>query len=505
VVPIIRAVFATLLVALAVQSPPKETWWPAWLYKSRLLAPQVLWHGQVWGLHWSQPQIWAFDSNTITQGAHTVVARKNGSPSVYATGSGLYVAVRAPQASLTYAMSGSKSFALGEKVIQSVSGAVGFIYKDTGSVVSLEVSSGKFDGTHLIKGQTSKVSATVSAISSIASIDFLEYSPDGIQDTFPTTTVNGTEIPWLPHLIVDCGIIKGPINGHSNTRVVLFGEYLEGNPILYYSLPDVDPHTWTPIMQGTGSGKSGTPGSTEAIRHFHGGIFVPGLGAKEGRLFMFSGDQDYQCSILVCEDVADLCNNSSKWLSNWGLDRYGADRVKFLTTGAGSAYCAGVGAQDFRTVELMVDANKQYGYWIPDQAAATNGNTGGTNTLHRLDLKTFETTKFPGRVTGTGWIGCYAPDGTILLSTCSEFGFDVPTQYQGNCDSYCHVYALGADNQSLYEITRVRRSDYANPQIGEIPIDRLLSAYGVVFGWDPTLTLIGGDPIGYVAKITHIP
>ena len=503
-VPLIRTAIAILLVALATQGGSREVWWPAWIYKQRVIAPQVYWRGQVWGLRWDLPQLQAFDGANVTKGAHTVIARKPYGPSIYATGSGLYIAVRSPQASLTYLKSANAAFSLGERVIQSFTGAVGFVYKDTGSVLSLEVSSGTFDGTHMIKGQTSKTIASATAMTSIPYINFLEFTPDGKQDTFPTMTVQGDTVPWLPHLIVDCGIVKGPINGHSNTRVVLFGEYLEGNPILYYTLPDVDPHTWIPIMQGTGVGQSSSPTSTEAIRHFHGGVFVPGLGTKEGRLFMFTGDTDNQSSILVCDDIADLCNNGAKWLSNWALNRYGVDRYNFLTTGPGAAYCVGVGSQVFRTVELMIDANKQYGYWIPDQPNATNGNTEGTNTLHRVDLNSYKVTKYPGRATGSGWIGGYCPDGTIFLSTCSDFGFNDPNQYGGNGDSYCHLYALGADNQSLYEFAKFRRADYASPS-GSIQIDRWCTAFNAMFGWDSNRELIGGDPVGYVAKTNHVP
>jgi hypothetical protein len=153
----------------------------------------------------------------------------------------------------------------------------------------------------------------------------------------------------------------------------------------------------------------------------------------------------------------------------------------------------------------MVDSNKQYGYWIPDQPAATNGNTGGTNTLHRMDLRTLQVTKYSQRVTGDGWMGALAPDGTMMFSTISDVGaVGAGVGYIGNCDQYVRLYAMNPSNQTLYEVTRFQRTDATNPS-GSCQIDRWCTAFGVMFGWDSTNGLVGGDPIGYVEKVTHIP
>ena len=481
----------------AVHQSGQESYTEAPALAHVLKAPQIFWNGRLWGTHWDQPTVTIYDGATVTLGGKTVVPRKPFAPSLFGTSVGIFVGSRGKQCILHY--NKVKQFKLGEKIHQSFTAAVGQIIQDDGKYLSLEVSTGTFDSRHQIEGLTSKASASVVGMTVNSPVNFLEWSPDGYKDFEPVFTRPGLTAPILPHQLCDCGVIKGPIRGYSNTHVLLYGDYSEGNPSLFYCLPDVDPHNWTLLMTGSGVNITGGQNS-ESIRHFHGEEFVPGIGPNEGRLFVFTGDGDTQSSILCCDDVADLCNNGAKWSGYWAMNYWGTGRVNYLTTGPGKNYCVAAGNQSYRTVELMIDASKKFGYYIPDQPDITNGNPNGTNTLHILDLnnKTIQATN--NRVTGTGWVGSYAPDGTILLSTDSEFGFfPTPGVYNGNCDMYCHLYALGADNASLYEIAKFQRGDWQNP-VGSVQIDRWPLAFGTLFAWDTVQIMVGGDHAGTVAR-----
>ncbi len=497
-----KILLASLALATTRQSG-QLTWTEATMPKG-LLGPQVTWRGNLWGTHWEQPTVMFYDGAKVNKGGKTVVPRKKFAPSMYATGSGLFLASRGDQYLFTY-IKGRKPFKPGEKIRQAFTSAIGNVVSDDGKILNVELSTGAFDNYHQVKGLTSEVEVNITGMTLNQAVNFIEYSPDGLQDFVPTLSGIGIGVPLLPHLICDCGIIKGPIRGYKNTRVVLYGEYVEGNPTLWYNLPDINPMYWAPIMTGTGSNPNGSQDSTEAVRHFHGEVFVPGIGPNEGRLFAFTGDNDSQSSILICDDIADLCNNGTKWANNWAFNRYGSDRVKFLTKGAGAPYCLGAGRQEYRTVELMIDSAKRYGYYIPDQSDATDGDLPGTNTLHIVDLAAKSIRRTTNRVTGTGWVGTYAPDGTILISTDSEFGFfPKPNQYNGNCDEFCHLYALGSDKASLYEVTKFRRSDWNNPA-GSVQIDRWPLAFGNLFGWDTTYRVEGGDHAGSLVKSPSLP
>jgi len=593
-----------------------------------------------WSAYLNQKGILATNANTQRRGGATVSATFNSWPTMYKSGSGVYVLNNATQAIITYS-SESGAFTLGEQCTQATSGAVGYVYADNNTnTLSIEVFSGTFDSTHTITGATSGKTATVTGVANTNSANFLEWSPDGWTNFVPVTVVNNpitSTLQTFPGSLIDCGVIAGSILGKTNTRILLWNDYGEGNCSLKFCQPDINPYLWTTIftVDGTANSLGAWPysgtlatGSDQSIRHFHGGTFVSGLGAKEGRLFLRSGDQDYQCGTYICDDIADLCNNGSNWKTNWAMNLCGPSRIAWfcntsttqvtcnytgkgsstqgfgfykgeqvtqagtnaigfiasdsgytvatgtgtltillsvgspafnnsgvltgtssgttatassmstasigggknyalgdntvptlnikgypsITSGGGnSTGVAGVGGQDCRSVDLVIDANKQYGYFIPDNSlaytdlgchptydgyAAPNGN----NFPRQVDLVNKTVKTFGTRVTGTGWVGCYDPQsGAILLTTESDRTAGGGAYYANN-DAYCHMYQVGSDLSSIWEIAKFLRTDYLNPTAtGPATISALFPAFGAIWGWDAQKLLFGGDPIGTIA------
>ena len=212
-------------------------------------------------------------------------------------------------------------------------GATGWLWANSGTVLSIELTttSGYFDATHTITGATSTATAsTPSASSNTTGVWFIEWSPDGQEVPFKPVLATHSSSIYLAHQICDCGIITKSITvasgTYSNTRVLVFGDYGDNTsttgPIqFYFNLPDKEPFVWHKAFacRGTAGQTNFGSGGDQAIRHFHGEEFFPGFGANDGRLLVMTGDNDYQPSILYCDDVADLCNNPSNWGQYWGL------------------------------------------------------------------------------------------------------------------------------------------------------------------------------------------
>jgi hypothetical protein len=267
-------------------------------------------------------------------GAATNFASYSFGVSMYGTGSGLYACQQATTATVTGTVTGTPQ--PGEACSQATTLATGRVLSVIAGVAIIEKSAtspADFDGVagHTITFTTSGATlSTLTAETNKTGVWWMEWSPDGQEVPFkPVLNTNSSSI-YLAHQICDCGIIAGPITvasgTYSNTRVVVFGDYgdtdsTHGTISFYFNLPDKEPFVWH-----TAFACRGTPGQTnfgsggdQAIRHFHGMEFFPGFGAKEGRLLVMTGDNDYQPSILLCDDVADLCNNPTNWGKYWGL------------------------------------------------------------------------------------------------------------------------------------------------------------------------------------------
>jgi len=274
-----------------------------------------------------------YNGQSTKLGAATNFAGYAYGVSMYATGSGLYACQSATKATVT----GSTTTGTpqpGEACTQATSGATGRVLSVTSNVAVIEKSSSSpadFDGSHTITFTTSTATLSgVSAVTNKTGVWWIEWSPDGQEVPFKPVLATDSSSIYLAHQLCDCGIITKPITvtsgTYSNTRVLWFGDYGDNTtttgPIqMYFNLPDKEPFVWhvAAVCKGTAGQTNFGQGGDQAIRHFHGAQFFPGFGANDGRLLVMTGDNDYQPSILVCDDVADLCNNSANWGAYWGL------------------------------------------------------------------------------------------------------------------------------------------------------------------------------------------
>ena len=296
------------------------------------------------------------------QGGATVSLTYTAKPTMFGTGSGLYALNLGTQAAVTYSTE-TAPLTLGSTVTQLTTLATGCAYFDNASnTVKIEVISGTFDGNpaHTISDGTH--TATPSACTNSSNVNFLEWSPDGWTNFATVTDVSPTSLNSIPTFggaLVDTGVHPASINGHTNSRVVLYFDYGEGNCSVRYCQPDINPYTWTTLINADGTvgttgawPYNGSTGADQSIRHFHGAMWVsntqsPAISATDGRLFVFSGDQDDQCGMYTCDNIADLIANPSTWKSNWGLDCCGPCRVWWFnntaTTQTVSNYTSKVG------------------------------------------------------------------------------------------------------------------------------------------------------------------
>jgi hypothetical protein len=560
----------------------------------------------VWSGYLNHTGILATNGMAQRRGGTTVSQSYTSTPTLFGTGSGIFLINLGTRAVITYSAE-SGGFTLGETVNQATSAAQGCVYYDNNSnTLKIEVISGTFDNSH--------------GVVNTSNVNFLEWSPDGWTNFATVQDVDNTAGATTPQFqaMTDCGVIAGSVNSKTNSRIVLWCDYGEGNCSLRYCQPDINPYTWYTIFTADGTNGTtgswpynGSTGSDQSIRHFHGASFITGIGAKEGRLFLRSGDQDFQCGWYICDDIANLCNNGSTWKTNWGMDCCGPCRIfwfnqtattqatitvtgvsgtpdkgeqvsaggaigfiKSISGGTWTVYVAsgtfptsgtitcttstatatitgsstttigggknytignnavqgltilgypslatgnynstgsqGVGGQDCRSVDLIVDANKQYGYYIPDQPGAYSaagafpaydgyGLANGANNLRKIDLVNKTVTTINGyRATGTGWMGCLAPDGVTPLIT-TESDHTNPANggsYYLNCDAYDRIYAVGPDGASLYEVARFLRKDYLAPAQSPTTLSAVFVAFGALWCWDAQKNLFDGDPIG---------
>ena len=278
--------------------------------------------------------IMLYNGQNAKIGAATNFASYSFGVSMYGTGSGIYACQVATQATVTGTVTGTPQ--PGEPCGQATTGALGRVLSVIAGVAIIEKSASSpadFDG---VAGHTITFTASGATLTTLTAevnktgVWWMEWSPDGQNVPFKPVLNTDSSSIYLAHQLCDCGIITNSITvasgTYSNTRVLVFGDYGDNTsttgPIkFYFNLPDKEPFVWHTAFtcRGTAGQTNFGSGGDQAIRHFHGEQFFPGFGAKEGRLLVMTGDNDYQPSILVCDDVADLCNNPSNWGQYWGL------------------------------------------------------------------------------------------------------------------------------------------------------------------------------------------
>ncbi|MGV3616091.1 MAG: hypothetical protein ACO1SV_12215 [Fimbriimonas sp.] len=466
-------------------------WAPDLAQKRRMMAVACEYAGRAWSPWHSRNGILAYDGEVILRGGATVGANAATGTMLHPTGSGLFATTMAPKASVAYS-SKTGAFTLGERVTQATSGAIGYVVRDEGNVLTLQVHTGTFFGTHTVTGVTSGQSAFVASVATAANlVRFIERSTNGFANFVPVFETRDTYegSGFLPRQMLDCGVRTETIFGTPNTRLILYFEYGMATEDMLSRIvacqPDVDPWNWRTLM------------SVQLVdgrltgRHFHGGIH----NLDYDTVVVFVGDTDDQSAILTCEDVADLCNRPEVWAERWAMNLEGAERVAYLTTGDGAPYCAGAGSQKWRTVDMVLSADGRKGRWVSDNSGEA------LNVVHEFDFATRRTRSGRDRVTGIGWLGLRTSDGTTLISAESDYGMHQADEWNGNSDGYVRIYAVDPRSLRIQEVWRGRRKDSANPVYPSVAYLAGLTEFrGIVWGWDYSDALVGGDAVGHVTR-----
>lgn len=304
-------------------------------------------------------------------------------------------------------------------------------------------------------------SADVSAANANTTQRFLSRSVDGFEDFYPVLDYSSTAGSTLLRCIVDCGVID--VGTPKKTILMVVYDQTPASQI-YYNHPD-DNDTWTLLLNVE------EVGGVRPIRHWHGGIFIPGLGPNEGTLALFAGDSNDESAIHICDDVADLLANPNTWFERWALHLTGANRVNHLATQ--TAYTWIYGSQSARTVDLVVDASSEYAYYLPDNGG-TNG-FGSVRRLHRIDLAAgvVDVPDLDTQYTAEGWYGCLSR-GVVILTDLSRWSVGNPQQ---GSDEFLRAYAV--DNNRLVPVKRWRNTAAPN---GLAQLTHINDYEGHIFG-----------------------
>ncbi|MCH8150111.1 MAG: right-handed parallel beta-helix repeat-containing protein, partial [Planctomycetes bacterium] len=271
---------------------------------------------------------------------------------------------------------------------------------------------------------------------------FLEKSPDGLED-FQTKLSDLAGEYALPRSLVYCG----PTDEHAG-GVMFYFEYTD-SPRLFASTDSGE--NWIELLQC----------ATNSIRHFHGAVFAPLVGANEGRLYVMTGDTNRQSSILVCDDIDDLIANPTVWRTRWGLDLQDERRIDDEFTINDNLDATGTPtSQVFRSVDMLM-ASDGYGYWTVD-STLLNGQS-----VHRVS----HATKTVGRVgtegaIGAGWLWLETNGQDKLFLT--EVGVNGSEPKRGH-DVFVHLYAVTQAGTDFVELRRWIRADAARPAGPTIP------------------------------------
>lgn len=242
------------------------------------------------------------------------------------------------------------------------------------------------------------------------------------------TATTGRMNAYLP-LLVDCG----------SDRLVIF-QYGDDEP---------DYLNESKVWASTDGGDNWSELFTAyagSIRHFHGGYYD----SDSSTLFVFTGDNDPQCSILLCADVDDLIANPTTWQARWGLTD--AERTQL-----DEDYALGSGSQAFRTVYAI--AKDGYLYWGSDTYGYEGGVTMSraniaTRVVESIYVREHSPAADPGKAVGEVWTCGAAADGTLLFSTQAHPSDDT---YLG--DDEMHLYAIEDSGLFAREILSIPRNN----------------------------------------------
>lgn len=256
-----------------------------------------------------------------------------------------------------------------------------------------------------------------------------------------------------------------------NNRILMWWEYgANGESNAYYSTDNCS--TWTRLFDNDAVG----------IKHFHGAVFV----AEIERLYIFTGDDGVDASILICDDVGDLISNHETWYgpSRWGLGL--TDRDNWTPN---SEYVLGYDSQKFRTVDMVCDGS--YGYWMPDADSSVDV------AAYRVDHQTKAVStlaEYPS-VIGTGWIGTRTSDEQILFTTISDSdGGEGGTPFSSGTDEYVRLYSF--TNGYVQELYKWHNPFYVN---GVTPSIRDDSLFKWLFEYDGFI-YADGRAVGSVSE-----
>jgi hypothetical protein len=291
------------------------------------------------------------------------------------------------------------------------------------------------------------------------SVPKLEFSPDPMTTNFTDVTPVGFagSIIARHRSLVDCGNVEGQ-------RLLLWFEYGSGaySDNVWYSHDGI---SWTNLF--------GAPAAS--IKHFHGGVFCPSVGAK-GRLYAFTGDSSEKISILMCDDVNDLITNPGIWYNRWYL----GDRSVFVPD---PNYVLGHSSYRYRTEDMVDDGN--YGYWIPE---ASEINTVEMVKVHHATKTVTQIARYPD-VIGPGWQGIYTSAGQVLFTTYSDSN---GSGFTPEGDQYVHLYRVD-DNDEVVEQAKWQHEGYAPDSL---PTAEDEAALKWIFEWDGVVYLSGHN-VGY--------
>jgi hypothetical protein len=370
--------------------------------------------GYAWGISadTSDIGVLAWDGKAMRQGGKT----KDSCTTLWTDGTRMY-AGRLAADLITVTYSGKVgTFTQGEAVSQETSGATGWFVRDDGTKLYIQDEFGSaawaaHATNETITGGDSGATAEAPTVATDTDAAFLQVSTDGFSDF---KVVQDFQDTFYPRSFIDCGTING-----SQLLLCIGTRDANGNiTSIYWNRPDTN-DDWT--LLGSSIANS--------FRHVHGGVVIRGVnGTSTNRLVLFTGDTDIHVSIVICDNLADgadgLLDDFATWKTRWGWDQVGGTaKTAFLTTGAGAAYSYGAGSQLYRTVDIVADADKAFGYYIPDTTTTT------LLKLTKVNLSTGTITQ-PGTTTTTneGSIGRLLSNESVVISTFGGTGV-VGTDY----------------------------------------------------------------------------
>lgn len=266
----------------------------------------------------------------------------------------------------------------------------------------------------------------------------------------------------LGKALIDCG-----------AHGLIFVTYAAAGNVTYIYGSTDEGDNWTELLAT----------HADAIDHFHSGAYD----SVTETLYILTGDDSVQSSILVCDDIDDLMlgdgNSVVDWRAVWGLED--AER-----TGLDTDYIIGQGAA-YRAVDFLISGG--YGYWNTDDD--TLANTGRGAWRVNLTTKVVERVGEAGNDSppGIGWYGIVAtmPDGSeqVLLGWGSSTG--------DASDDYARLYAVVGGGTDLALLRRWRDASDDTGNFGVLWTE----AFGHLWAWNQAGNIGTAGAAGIVGRV----